>query len=135
MTKFLYNKLVRSFIIDDIEKVGGIAHFEQLSDDEYLQELKNKLLEECKEVIEENNIEKLSEELADVIEVIFCIAEVRGINLQELENIRINKKKNKGSFSQKKKVISVDIPENNNKFSNWLAYLRANPKKYPEIVE
>lgn len=92
-----YNKLIRDKIPeiikeDDEEPITHIAN-----DDEYAQKLKEKLEEEAKEFIEDDDIE----ELADILEVIYAICEFRGVDFQRVEKIRQNKKEERGGFSNK----------------------------------
>ena len=92
-----FNKLVRDRIINIIENRGGKANYDILSDDEYLKELNKKLIEEVNEFIEGNN----TEEFADIFEVIYAIIENKKIKLNEIEDIRIKKKEERGGFENK----------------------------------
>ncbi len=62
----------------------------------YSQALRNKLLEEVDEYLAEGN----AEELADILEVVYSLAKNQGISKSKLENIRLNKTKEKGSFNK-----------------------------------
>lgn len=53
------------------------------------------------EVIQAKDKKSKSEELADVLEVIYSIADVFEIKIEEIEKIRINKKKERGGFNSK----------------------------------
>ena len=66
---------------------------------EYRDELIKKLQEEVDEFKKEDN----AEELADIIEVVYAIAEFNGISIKELEKIRKEKAEKKGTF--KKRII------------------------------
>ena len=92
-----YGKLVRDRIIDIIRANGENPIYHTLSDEEYLKELHKKLFEEATEFIEEDN----PEELADLLEVIYAIAKHKNINMEEVENIRINKREKRGGFEDK----------------------------------
>ena len=96
--KYLYNKLVRDKIPNEINCTKGRkAVYRIMDNDEYLKELNRKLLEEAHEFIEENNIE----ELADVMEVIETITKLKNIKWEELRKIQNEKKNKKGSFNEK----------------------------------
>lgn len=72
--KYIYNKLVRDKIPENIDKMEGRkANYKILEDKEYREELDKKLFEEAHEFIEEHSIE----ELADLMEVIFAIMKDR----------------------------------------------------------
>ena len=86
MTKH-HNKLVRDKIPEIIEKAGKTAYTHILSEEEYIAELDQKLNEECAEYQADKNIE----ELADMLEVMYAIAEARGWPVSELEAVRRDK--------------------------------------------
>lgn len=71
-------------------------HDRELSDSSFLPELENKLEEELKKYLESKELE----ELADLLEVIYRIAELRGSSKAELETIRQRKKQDKGGFEK-----------------------------------
>ncbi len=73
-----------------------------MSDEQFLIEIEKKLSEEVAEY--QNN--KNPDELADILEVIYRIAEIKGISKDELEKIRIKKVDEKGSF--KKNLFLMD---------------------------
>lgn len=105
--KYTYNKLVRDKIPEEINNIEGRkAIFKILEDDEYAKELNRKLLEECHEFIEENN----PEELADVMEVIEAIIQLKGIQWDEVRRIQEEKRNKKGAF--KKKIYLEYVKEN-----------------------
>lgn len=94
MTK--YHKAIRDKIPEIIEKDGYTCNVETLSDEEFLIQIEKKLSEE---VVEYQN-DKKPEELADILEVIYRIAKLRGISKEELENIRIKKLEERGGFEK-----------------------------------
>ena len=60
--KYVYNKLVRDKIPQEINKTQGRqANYKILNENEYLQELDKKLLEEAHEFIEEHSVEELGD--------------------------------------------------------------------------
>lgn len=68
-------KLVRDKIAEFVLKERGeVLNTRIASPEEYLQLLKNKLVEESQEVLEANTKEELVEELGDLLEVIRAIA-------------------------------------------------------------
>lgn len=80
-----YDKAVRDKIPEIIQKDGHTCSVKTLSDEQFLVEIEKKLSEEVTEY--QNN--KNPEELADILEVIYRIAKLRGISKEELENIRV----------------------------------------------
>ena len=97
MNKIIYNKLVRDKIPEGIEVSGKTCEIEILSDEDYLQMLDKKLDEELAEYHQEQNIE----ELADLLEVLYATAKARGYSIEELEKVRVEKKKARGGFEEK----------------------------------
>ncbi|MBN1431826.1 MAG: nucleoside triphosphate pyrophosphohydrolase [Methanomicrobiaceae archaeon] len=101
----IYNKAVRDRIPEIICSKGEMCNYEGLNDEEFLPFLQLKLIEESNEYIESGD----EEELADLLEVIFRIAEIRGIDPARLDEIRKEKSKIAGSF--KKNVVLVAFEE------------------------
>jgi len=92
----IYNKAIRGKIPEIIQKDGYSCNVKTLSDEEYLIEIEKKLSEEVTEYQNDKN----PEELADILEVIYRIAKLRGISQEELENIRIKKFEERGGFEE-----------------------------------
>ncbi|AKB52297.1 hypothetical protein MSBRW_3044 [Methanosarcina barkeri str. Wiesmoor] len=90
------SKAVRDFIPEIFKLSGKECMIRELSDSSFLPELENKLEEELKEYLESKKLE----ELADLLEVIYRIAELRGSSKAELETIRQRKKHEKGGFEK-----------------------------------
>ena len=99
-----YNKAIRDKIPEIIEKDGYSCNIKTLSDDEFLVEIEKKLSEEVTEFQNDKN----PEELADILEVIYRIAKLRGISKEELENIRIKKVNERGSFEKNLFLIDTN---------------------------
>jgi predicted house-cleaning noncanonical NTP pyrophosphatase (MazG superfamily) len=91
-----YNKAIRDKIPEIIQKDGFSCNIKDLSDEEFLVEIEKKLSEEVKEYQNDKN----PEELADILEVIYRIAKLRGVSKEELEKIRIEKNSKRGSFDK-----------------------------------
>jgi len=93
----IHNKLVRDRIPEIIEKSGKTAYRRILNNEEYIEELDRKLNEECAEYQADKSIE----ELADMLEVMYAIAQARGYSIEELEQIREEKAEKRGSFKDR----------------------------------
>ena len=93
----VYNKLVRDKIPEIIEDDGKTCKTRILSDEEYIASLETKLNEEVAEYQEDKNLE----EMADVLEVLFAICEARGHSVEELMDVRNEKREKRGGFEQK----------------------------------
>ena len=107
---YYYNKLVRDKIPENIDKIEGRkASWRILNDDEYKKELDKKLIEEIHEFIEEHDIE----ELADVMEVIETIMKVENIQIEEVKEKQMMKRKKKGGMDDKIYLKFVEEDERN----------------------
>lgn len=92
------NKLVRDKIPEIIKIKDGLdCNYKILDDKEYLQELDKKIFEEAHEFVEDHSIE----ELADLMEVIYTIMDVRNISIDDVEKARKSKNNEKGAFKDK----------------------------------
>lgn len=92
-----FNKLVRDKIPDIIRVRGEIPVTRTLDETEYLTELERKLIEECGEYISS----KRSEELADILEVVYALAEARGCSVGKLNEIYDKKHADRGGFERR----------------------------------
>ena len=100
----IYNKLVRDRIPEIIKNAGKIAEYEVLSQADYAKMLETKLDEETAEYHASKNVE----ELADILEVLYALAESSGCSADELERLRARKAQERGGFKKRlflKKVI------------------------------
>ena len=89
-----YNKLVRDKIPEIIINKGGIPVTHIANQKEYEEALKRKLFEEANEFLDNPSIE----EVADILEVMRAICDLKNINLDNLEEIRQKKAKERGGF-------------------------------------
>mgnify|MGYP003303924131 CR=1 FL=1 len=93
----IHNKLVRDRIPEIIEKSGKTAYCRILNNEEYIDELDRKLNEECAEYQADKSID----ELADMLEVMYAIAQARGCTVEELEQVRAEKAEKRGGFKDR----------------------------------
>lgn len=98
----IYNKLVRDNIPELIRKQGENPVIRILDDEEYTQCLEHKLDEEVGEFHKEKNLE----ELADILEVAFALAEDLGSSREELMGIYQKKHDQRGGFRDRVFLIS-----------------------------
>ncbi|MFY0545628.1 phosphoribosyl-ATP pyrophosphohydrolase [Brevibacillus sp. H7] len=97
----LYNKLIRDRIPDIIEATGKRFTTSVLSDAEYLVKLREKCQEELNEYNAANTDQECLEELADLLEVIYALAQIHGASPADLEAIRRSKAEKRGGFEKK----------------------------------
>ena len=107
----IYNKLVRDKIPNIIKNNGGEPYTRILSNEEYIENLKKKLIEECNEVISVKTKEDTLEELADTLEVVRSLAKAIGYSYENLIDVAEKKATKRGGFEEKiflEKVIEKD---------------------------
>lgn len=97
-----FNKLVRDKIPAIIEAGGERPVTRILNEEEYLRCLEQKLDEEVGEFHEAKNLE----ELADILEVIYALAEARGRPKEELISVYQKKHEERGGFTDRIFLIS-----------------------------
>lgn len=109
-----YDKLVRDRIPEIIKEIDKVANIEIVDKDTALNYLIKKIDEEKIELIEALETYKYDsaiEELADLLEIIHGIAYQMDLPFQELDTIRIKKKKKRGGFEDRivlKSVVSEE---------------------------
>ena len=91
-----YNKLVRDKIPEVIKATGKECDFEIAPKEERYKLLEAKLNEEVNEFLEDKNLE----ELADVMEVLFGLADSLGYSEEELLKARDKKREERGGFKE-----------------------------------
>jgi predicted house-cleaning noncanonical NTP pyrophosphatase (MazG superfamily) len=99
----IHNKAIRDKIPEIIKKSGHDFNTKTLSDDDFLASLEEKLVEELGEYQKSKSIE----ELADILEVIYRISELKGTTKEQLEEIRQNKSKERGAFKDNLYLIDT----------------------------
>ena len=87
-------KLVRDYTPDQIVKNNLSAMYSFADERDYKLYLERKLIEEVTEYLESNS----PEELADILEVVFALAETKEISEKQLMKIRKSKRKKNGAF-------------------------------------
>ena len=104
MRSMEYNKLVRDKIPAIIAAQGEKANIRILSDEEYTRCLEAKLDEEVREYHADRN----AEELADILEVVFALAENQGVSVDNLMDIYNCKHQQRGGFRERFFLISKE---------------------------
>jgi len=90
-------KLVRDNIPAIMKARRQASEVHVATDKEYLEALKEKLREETSEFLKDNN----TEELADILEVVYALAHQQGISRQEIEELREKKAAERGGFRKR----------------------------------
>jgi len=99
-----YNKLVRDKIPQIIRAGGEVPHVRVLEQEEYLSSLEAKLDEEVNEFHRDKN----AEELADILEVVYALADAISCSREELIQIYQHKHDARGGFNERIFLISKE---------------------------
>lgn len=92
-----YNKLIRDKIPEVVDAKGSKAVVEVLGNEEYRKYLDIKLGEELQEYLEDGSVE----ELADLVEVVYALLDLKGVSREEFERIRMAKVEERGAFAKR----------------------------------
>jgi predicted house-cleaning noncanonical NTP pyrophosphatase (MazG superfamily) len=99
-----FKKLVRDKIPELIIENGEVPVTRPLSDEEYQEELKRKLMEEVVEYIDDVT----TDELADILEVVYALGALHGATAADLERQRKKKATDRGAFANRVFLVSVE---------------------------
>ena len=99
-----YDKLVRDRVPELIRQSGATPHVLKLNREEYRKRLRQKLEEELREYLESGR----AEELADLYEVMRACAAEDGKTWDDIEELRRQKARQRGGFSQQLLLMSVE---------------------------
>ena len=98
MPKFILNKLIRDKLLRQFEQDGQVATHKMLSGDEHQAALKQKVLEEAKEIPLTNNQTDLINEIADVQQALDDLKTISGITNEQVSESQKTKYHKKGGF-------------------------------------
>lgn len=129
--KFKTDILVRNNRIQQMQDQGIVVNYQILDDEQYICELKRKIVEEANEVAVADTIEELSSEIGDVLEVIDHLIDVYELDIDNIQKLKTDKQNRIGKFDKRYKTNFVEIDEDNEAINYYLK----KKDKYPEIVE
>ena len=130
MRKFIQNKLWRDKSVAKLQQDGSRLHWRYLSDEEFNEQIRVKLLEEAHEAVTAKNRKDLLSELADLYEVIDSLAAVNDISRDEIIRVQMEKHEERGGFSGRHFVQIAEHPAG----GYAEQYCLADPEKYPEVI-
>ena len=110
MNRKTYNKLIRDKIPEIIQKDNAIPKVSILDDEQFSLALKEKLIEEAKELLEAKTQEEILNELSDVLELVESIAVNNKLIIAEVEKQKLARKEKRGGFEKKLFLEYVDEP-------------------------
>lgn len=110
MSKF--HKLIRDEIPEIIRSQGSKCTVRELNETEFVKALRAKLHEEVEEFLNAATSKEKLEEAADILEVLKALVESEGGSMQEVEEIRQRKAKDRGAFDRR--LLLLDVEESAN---------------------
>lgn len=105
-----FNKLVRDKIPGNIISVGESVQIAEIKNDDFINLLKRKLVEESFEALDAHDYDSLVGEIADIKELIDTIMRTLGISKEELYQSQKTKRKKAGGFEKGYVLLKTDNP-------------------------
>lgn len=127
--RFKVDKLIRDKMPEVMHSYGIALYERVMGEDEYMKRLRDKILEEAKEVCAAKNQAEIKEDLADLLEVIHALALAEGLSYEEIEEERLKKKHEKGSFFGRIYSAFSEMDANH----QYISYYLSEPERYPEM--
>ncbi len=129
MPKFIFNRLVRDKLPAEYEKLGEKATYRKLSELQHLEALREKVIEELREVPLDGSIEDFEKEVADTQQAIDDLVALKGANPQAIHDIKLKKADKKGGFKGGHFVETLELSDDD----EWVEYYRQEPDRHKEI--
>jgi len=127
--RFKVDKLIRNIVSENLSRSGILVRTKEVSDVEFVESLKRKLVEESKEVLVAKDQEELIEEIGDVLQVMKTLCQSINISFEAVEKSREAKEKRSGTFDKKTYCTIIDVPKSHPNY----VYYKGRPEDYPEI--
>ncbi len=124
--RFMFNKLVRDKQSPFMQEPGIVINKRTLDLDEFIIELKRKLVEESHEVIVAHG-DELIEEIVDLKEILDALTKACEIKQEAIKAIRQKKLQERGGFNSRTFISYVDVPLNSEAYE----YCAKQHDKYP----
>ena len=112
-----------------MKKDGGKPIFRVLSQTEYIESLKNKVIEEANEFILQPDEDPL-DTVVDVYEVLDNLIKALDVPKSKIKLMQKEKNRKRGSFKKRLFVDHIEVQDE----SPIIAYYLKNKEKYPEIA-
>lgn len=125
--RFRVEKLIRDGLPAMMEAQGLTTFTRRLGDAEFVDGLKEKLVEEAREAQAAGSPDALVEELADVAEVMLALMAATGVSAEAVEARRLAKRAERGGFDGRIYNAAVEGEAD----GAAVAYYLARPDQYP----
>ena len=128
MAKFILDKLIRDKLRAEYERLNQKAVYRTLSKSELAEALKQKLIEEAKE-IDVSDRQSIVEEVADAYQVLEDMLTVNSISFEEVQKVKLAKFEKKGGFTDATYIETLELADDD----EWNDYYRKHPDLFKEI--
>jgi len=128
MRVFRLNKLVRDGVYDNMVQLGQCAALRELTNEQYLQELANKLREEAGE-FDSADPEKGLKELGDLQQVIDELAAALGGDPKKVRVLQEKRFAAMGGFAGRRYITTLELNDDD----PWVDYYAKEPERFPEV--
>ena len=105
----VYNKLIRDRIPEIIVNDGEEPEIRKLSQKEFKIELKKKVLEEAKELLQAESKEEILNEIVDIQELLDWLAKEFKISPYSIRNKKLKKNKERGGFAKRLFLVKTRL--------------------------
>lgn len=103
-----YNKLIRDRIPEIIKEAGWKPEIRTLGEKEFLNALKKKVVEEAGELIEAKDKKGISEEIADIQELLDALISEMKMTKSEIKKLQTAKREKRGGFKKRLFLIKEE---------------------------
>lgn len=128
MPTFYLNKLVRDKLRGIYANIGQKAKYRKLSSHEHKIQLVNKIVEEAKEIDVNSNVLEITDEIADIRQVLDDMMSLYGISEEQVKTTQRISFDKKGGFIGATYVETLQLEDDD----NWVDYYRKRPDIFPE---
>ncbi len=129
--RFFKNKLIRDNMLEVFKKEGSIPTYTELKDDnDFLEAVTQKLIEEMQEVFSSEDLNELIEELADFEAVLEEFKALLKIDQKTIDAARAKKLAEKGGFKKRILLEHIDVPVSNKEL---IEYYEEEDERAPEF--
>ncbi len=129
--RFFKNKLVRDNMLEVFAKEGSIPAYTILNDDnDFLEAVTQKLIEEMQEVFSSEDLEELVDELADFETILEEFKALLKIEQKTIDAVRAKKLAEKGGFKKRILLEHIDVPLANKEL---IEYYEEEAERIPEF--
>jgi len=129
MPIFKFNKLVRDKLRDEYARTNQKATYRELTLNDHKLELKNKIIEETKEIQIDKPVAEIADEIADIKQALDDFQNLCGITEEQVSIIKQKKYVKKGGFTSGNFVETLELDDDD----KWVDYYRQSPDIFPEI--